>query len=58
MSLGSVGGVPAGGIVIVADVVKVAKRAGCSIVLVKVEVGHLDDGNQTPQCYFPPTCQK
>ena len=45
-SLGSVGGVPAGGVVVVADVVKVAKRAGGSIVLVKVEVGHLDEENQ------------
>ena len=45
-SPGSVAGVPAGGIVIVADIVKVAKRTGGSIVLVKMEVGHLEENQQ------------
>ena len=40
-SLCGVGSVPAGGIVIVADIIKVSKRARSSIMLVKMKVSHL-----------------
>ena len=39
--LGCVAGVPASGVVIVANVVKLPKRPSSSIVLVKVEICHL-----------------